>query len=225
MLMPSPSYSPSKAITHLVRGLLFTIQPNDLDDAHLQKLVHARDLVEHLQDIFDCFGHRALREEDERVALARRVGLGSEEGLNELRRVGDEMLELAIDRVHGKDGVLADIRVPVLEARAADRNEGLQKLSVLGDLLEEPKGCTPDILIGVLLQAGAIRWGHGIKDGRTNKVITDGVASQIVRMQHLGAVAADSHNKNHLLLQFPDVVILWAHLPVEMQELLELFVS
>ena len=178
MLMPSPSYSPSKAITHLVRGLLFTIQPNDLDDAHLQKLVHARDLVEHLQDIFDCFGHRALREEDERVALARRVGLGSEEGLNELRRVGDEMLELAIDRVHGKDGVLADIRVPVLEARAADRNEGLQKLSVLGDLLEEAERRAADVLIGVLLNVPyALVEARGVCGEGTNEVITDCVAS------------------------------------------------
>ena len=56
-----------------------------------------------------------------------------------------------VDGVDGEDGVLADVRVPVLEARAADRNEGLQKLSVLGDLLEEAERRATDVLVGMLL--------------------------------------------------------------------------
>ena len=89
--------------------LLLAIQPDHLNNAHLQQLVHRRDLVEHLQDILDRLGHRALREEDERIALARRVRLRREERLDELGRVGDEVLELAVDRVHGEDGVLAHV--------------------------------------------------------------------------------------------------------------------
>ena len=109
-----------------MRRLLLAIQPNHLDDAHLQQLVHGRDLVKHLQDVLDSLRHGALREEHERIPLARRVRLGGEERLDELGRVGDEVLELAVDRVHGEDGVLAHVRVPVLEACAARRDERLE---------------------------------------------------------------------------------------------------
>ena len=134
-----------------MRRLLLAIQPNHLNNAHLQQLVHPRDLVEHRDDVLDGLGHRALREEHERIPLARRVRLGGEERLDELGRVGDEVLELAVDRVHGEDGVLAHVRVPVLEARAARRDERLEELCVLGDLLEEAERGAADILVGVLL--------------------------------------------------------------------------
>ena len=127
------------------------VLPDDLNDAHLQQLVHPRDLVEHRHDVLDGLGHRALREEHERIPLARRVRLGGEERLDELRRVGDEVLELAVDRVHGEDGVLAHVRVPVLEARAARRDERLKELCVLGYLLEEAERGAADVLVGMLL--------------------------------------------------------------------------
>ena len=109
-----------------MRRLLLTIQTDNLDDTHLQEFIHRRDLVEHLKDILDRLGHRALGQENKRVAFARRVGLRGEESLDELRRIGDEVLELAIDRVYGEHGVLAYVRMPVLEAGAARRNEGLE---------------------------------------------------------------------------------------------------
>ena len=61
------------------------------------------------------------------------------------------MLEFAVDGIHGKDGVLAHVRVPVLEARAAGRDERLEELCVLGDLLEEAERRATDVLVGMLL--------------------------------------------------------------------------
>ena len=109
-----------------MRRLLLTIQPNHLNNAHLQQLVHPRDLIEHRHDVLDGLGHRALREEHERIPLARRVGLRGEEGLDEFGRVGNEMLEFAVDGVHCEDRVLAHVRVSVLQAGAAGRDQRLQ---------------------------------------------------------------------------------------------------
>ena len=66
---------------------------------------------------------REAVEEDERVALARRVRLRDKECLDELGCIGDEMLELAVNRIYGKDGVLADVGVSVLETGPAGRDE------------------------------------------------------------------------------------------------------
>ena len=104
------------------------------------------------QYVLDRLRHRAVREENERVALARRIGLHGEEHLHKLGPVGDEVLVLPVDRVHREDGILAHVRVPVFEARTARRDERLEQLRVFGDLLEEAEGCTTDVLIGVLLK-------------------------------------------------------------------------
>lgn len=137
--------------SYLVRRLLLAVQPDDLDNAHLQQLVHTRDLVKHLHNVLDRLRHRAVREEHERVPLARRVRLRREERLQQLGRVGDEVLELAVDRVHREHRVLAHVRVPVLEARAAYGHERLEQLLVLGDLLQEAERRAADVLVGVLL--------------------------------------------------------------------------
>ena len=121
--------------TYPMGRVRLAIQPNDLDDTHLQQFVHARDLVEHLDDPLDRLRHGAVREEDERVTLARRVGLGGKERLDELWSIGNEVLEVAVDGVDRKDGVLPDVGMAVLEARPANRDEGLEDLDVLRDLL------------------------------------------------------------------------------------------
>ena len=113
--------------------LLLAIQPDHLNNAHLQQLVHTRNLIEDLQDVLDRLGHCALREKDECIALARRVRFRGKERLNELGRVGDEVLELAVDRVYSKDGVLADVRVSVLETCAAGGDQRLKEFRVLGE--------------------------------------------------------------------------------------------
>ena len=113
--------------------------------------VHTRDLVEHLQDVLHCLRHRAVRQEHERVSLARRVGLGNEECLNEFRRIGDEVLKFAVDRVDGEDGILPDVGVTVLETGSTDGDEGLENLNVFGNLLEETQCCSSNILIWMLL--------------------------------------------------------------------------
>lgn len=45
----------------------FAVQLDDLDDAHLEQLVHVRNLVEMLQDVFHSLGHGAVRQEHESV--------------------------------------------------------------------------------------------------------------------------------------------------------------
>ena len=134
-----------------MRRLLLAIQPNHLDDAHLQQLVHGRDLVKHLQDVLDSLRHGALREEHERIPLARRVRLRGEEGLDEFGRVGNEMLEFTVDGVHCEDCVLAHVRVSVLKACAACRDERLEQFCVFRDLLEKSERCAANVLVRVLL--------------------------------------------------------------------------
>ena len=62
--------------------VLFTIQLDNLDDAHLKQLVHVWDLVEVLQDILHGLGHSAVRQEHKSVSFASGVRLGGEERLN-----------------------------------------------------------------------------------------------------------------------------------------------
>lgn len=64
-----------------------------------------------------------MGEEHESVALARRVRFGDEERVHELRGIGNEVLEFAIDGVEGEDGILPDIRMPVFETRSTRWNE------------------------------------------------------------------------------------------------------
>lgn len=134
-----------------MRGVCLAVQANDLNNAHLQQLIHARNLVKDLQNVLHSFWHRKVREEYERVPLARRVGLGSEERLNELRRIGNEVLELAVNGVYSEDGVLAHVGVTVFKTRATDGDEGLENFDVLRKLLEEPERCSADVFIGMLL--------------------------------------------------------------------------
>ena len=135
-----------------MRRVRLAVLADDLDDAHLQQLIHTRNLVEHLNDPLDRLRHGAVREEDERIPLARRVGLGREERLDELGRIGDQVLELAVDGVDREDGVLADVGVSMFEAGAADWDEGFEDFDVFGDLLEEPERCTTDVFVRMLLE-------------------------------------------------------------------------
>lgn len=118
-----------------MRGLCLTIQPNDFNDSHLQQLVHRGYLIEDLEYILHSLGHGAVGQEYKCIALARRVGLGGQERLDELRRVRDEVVELAVDGVDSKHRALADVRMAVFEAGAANGDEGLEDLDILRDLL------------------------------------------------------------------------------------------
>lgn len=131
--------------------IAFAIQPNNVNDAQLQLLVQPRNLLVHTQNILHRLRHRTVRQEHECVPLARRVRLCGEESLDEFGRIGDEVLELTVDGVNGKDGVLSHVRVTVLETGAAGWDERLEKFGVLGDFLEESKGCTANVFVWVLL--------------------------------------------------------------------------
>lgn len=90
-------------------------------------------------------------EENKRVAFARRIRLGREEGVHELGSIGYEVLEFAIDRIDCKDRVFAHVRVAVFEARTAGWYKGFQELSVFREFLEKAQSCATDVFIGMLL--------------------------------------------------------------------------
>ena len=138
--------------THPVRSICLAVLPDNLDNAHLQQLVHARDLVKHLDNPLHSLRHGAVRKEDKCIPLASRVGLGREECLDELWRIGNKMLEVTVDRVDGEHGVLPNVRVPVLETGTTDRDERLEDLNVLGELLQESERRPADVLVGMLLR-------------------------------------------------------------------------
>ena len=102
--------------TYPVRSVRLAIQTDDLDDAHLQQLIHTRNLVEHLNDPLDRLRHGAVREEDERIPLARSVGLRGKEGLNELWCVWNERFVITVDGIDREDSVLPDVGVTVFKA-------------------------------------------------------------------------------------------------------------
>jgi len=69
-------------LTDPVDRVPFTVQLNNLNDAHLKQLVHVGDLVKVLQDILHGLGHSAVRQKHKRVSLASCIRLGSEECLD-----------------------------------------------------------------------------------------------------------------------------------------------
>lgn len=205
--------------THLVCRLLLAIQPDHLNDAHLQQLVHPRNLIEHRHDPLYRLGHRTLCKEHERIALARRVRLGGEERLDEFGCIGDKVLEFAVDRVHGEDGILAHVRVSVLETCAAGGDQRLKELGVLGDLLEETECCTADVLVWMLLYypymsvnvQGDAEW----RLTRSLRMALLRVCQGEIDFFRTEGKGGNSHNKNHLLFKLPIVIVLWTNLPVK----------
>lgn len=131
--------------------LLLAVEPDDLYYTHLQQLIHGWDLIEHLNNVLHGLRHCTVGEEYERVPLARRVRLRSKESLYELRGIGYQVLELAVDGVDSKDSVLADVRVPVLETCAACGDQRLEKFCLLGYFLKEAKRRASDVLVRMLL--------------------------------------------------------------------------
>lgn len=85
----------------------------------------------------------------EGVPLAAHVLLALEEIGDQLRRVGDEKVEVLVNGEDGHDGVSAHVGVPVLQAGADGGHEGLQQLGLL-QFAEEPQGGPADELVGVL---------------------------------------------------------------------------
>jgi hypothetical protein len=136
-----------------VGRVIFAVQPNDLNDAHLQQLVQSRYLIVNAQYPLDRFWHRAVGQKDERVPLARRVRLGSEERLHQFGSVRDEMFEFAVDRVDGEHGVFAHVRMAVFETRSTGWDKGFKEFAIFGYFLEKAECCTTDVFIGVLLNA------------------------------------------------------------------------
>lgn len=94
---------------YLVCSVCLAVQPDNLNDTHLQQLIHAWYLIKHLHDVLHRPRHGTVGEEDESVPFTCRVRFSSKESLNEFRSVGNEMFKLAVDGVYSENGVLADI--------------------------------------------------------------------------------------------------------------------
>lgn len=113
--------------------IILAVQPYNLNNAHLQQLIHPQNVLINPQYPLDRLWHCAMRQEHKCIPLARRVRL----------------LELLVD------GDFADVGVAVFEAAAADWDERLEEFGVLGYFLEEEEGCTANIFIGALLGSSA----------------------------------------------------------------------
>jgi hypothetical protein len=94
-----------------VLRIVLAIQPDNLNDAHLQRLIQRPDRVVDIEDIFHRLGHRAMGQKHECITLAGRVAFGSEEGGHELGSIGYKVFEFAVDGIEGEDRVFANIRM------------------------------------------------------------------------------------------------------------------
>ena len=70
--------------------------------------------------------------------------------MDKLWCVWDEMLKFTVDGIYGKDGVLADVCVTMLETRPGGGEKGLDQLG-FAKLAEEAQGIAADVLVGMLL--------------------------------------------------------------------------
>ena len=64
------------------------------------------------------------------ISLARGIAFGFQEGLEQLRRIGHQNLVVLVDGGNGKDGVLANVGVAVLETGSRRRKQGFYELGV-----------------------------------------------------------------------------------------------
>src|ERR1700690_2150151 len=92
---------------HPMSRLILTIQPNDLNDAHLQQLIQPGNLLINAQYPLISLRHGTMCQKHKRVPLARCVRLGRQESPHEFWSIGYEVFELAVDGVYCKDGVFA----------------------------------------------------------------------------------------------------------------------
>jgi hypothetical protein len=72
-------------------------------------------LIMHLRYVFDSLWHSAVREECKRVALACSVRFGSQERLNELRCIRNEVFVLSVNGVYRENSVFSNVRVSVFK--------------------------------------------------------------------------------------------------------------
>lgn len=85
----------------------------------------------------------------ERIPLGSGVTFGLEKSRDQVRGVGNEGWGVLVNGGHGEDGVLADVRMAVLEARSGGGQERLDQFG-LAKLAEEAQGVAADVLVGVL---------------------------------------------------------------------------
>jgi hypothetical protein len=97
-------------------GIVLAIEPDYFNYTHLEPLIQCTDPIIHSKYPRHRLIHRTMCQKHKRIALARSVAFGSQERLHEFWRVGDKVLELAVDGVDREDCVLAHVRVTVLEA-------------------------------------------------------------------------------------------------------------
>lgn len=83
------------------------------------------------------------------VPLGCRVTFGLEESGDKVGRIWYQRRRVLVDGGYREDGILADIRMTVLEARSSGGKERLDQLR-LAKLAEEAQCVAADILVGML---------------------------------------------------------------------------
>lgn len=113
------------------------VRSDDLNNAHLKRLVQAWNWIVDAQDIFHRFLHWTVREKDERVPFTRRISFGNEECVHELWCIWYEMYKFAIDGVNREDSILAYVRVSMLKTWSTSGDERFKEFHVFRNFLEE----------------------------------------------------------------------------------------
>lgn len=134
---------------YLVLGVLDGILADELELDKLQQLLCVRDAVEDGAQVHEGPVVVDARESGECVPLAGGVGLGLEEGTDELGGIGDKGGGVLEDRCDGEDCILANVGVAVLKALPCGGKQRLDKLG-LAQLGEEAQRVAADVLVGVL---------------------------------------------------------------------------
>lgn len=106
-------------------------------------------------------------------------------------------------RLNSQDRVLANIRMAVLQTLTGRGEQWLEELR-LTNLAQEAEGSAADVLICM------------------EEVIPDAIAASVSTPSELEySIIKYRPDQNHLLLQLPARIVLWAYLVVEVQQLLE----
>lgn len=101
---------------YLVLRVLDGIFPDELQLDQLQELIRVGYPIKGTTQVFKCLLMADTDERSEGVSLAGVIALRLEEGGDEIGSIGDEGLRMLVDGGHGKDGVLPNIGMTMLEA-------------------------------------------------------------------------------------------------------------
>lgn len=84
---------------YTMRRINFAVQSDHFNNAHLQGFVQRPNCIVDANDILDGLWHWTMRKKHESISLAARIILRHKEGVHQLRRIWNEIFELAVYRI------------------------------------------------------------------------------------------------------------------------------